>query len=138
MQAKPNETTWQPASRHFSAEHANGYETGVINEPIAIIGIGCRFAGAKNPSQFWALLRSGREAITEVGGRFDIASVYDPNPGAPGKIVATMGGFIEDADMFDAAFFGISPREAVKMDPQQRLLLEVTWEALEDAGLVAD
>ena len=104
-------------------------------EPIAIIGIGCRFPGAHGAQAFWQLLREGVDAITEVPAeRFDLHSFYDPDPAAPGKINTRWGGFLDQVDQFDPHFFGISPREALRMDPQQRLLLEVTWEALEDAG----
>lgn len=108
-------------------------------EPIAIIGIGCRFPGAKNPDAYWKLLRNGVDAITEVPpDRWNIDDFYDPDPSAPGKMNTRYGGFIEDVDQFDPYFFGISPREAMSMDPQQRLLLEVAWEALEDAGQVLE
>lgn len=106
-------------------------------EPIAIIGIGCRFpGGADNPDAFWALLANGVDAICDVPpDRWDLRRFYDPNPDKPGKTYARQGGFLkEPVDRFDAQFFGISPREAAKLDPQQRLLLEVVWEALEDAG----
>jgi acyl transferase domain-containing protein/acyl carrier protein len=106
-------------------------------EPIAIIGIGCRFAGAASPMAFWQMLRGGVDAIRPLPeGRFDLDAVYDPTPGKPGKIISREGGFIDPVDEFDATFFGISPREARRLDPQQRLLLEVAWEALEDAGQV--
>lgn len=104
--------------------------------PIAIIGIGCRFPGSRGPAEFWQLLRDGVDAISDIPPeRFAVDSVYDPEPGTPGKIINRAGGFLREIDQFDAAFFGISPREASRMDPQQRLLLEVTWEALEDAGV---
>jgi len=106
-------------------------------EPIAIVGIGCRFpGGADSPAQFWPLLRAGFDAITEVPAeRWDIDAYYDPDPNKPGKMCTRWGGFLKGVDLFDAQFFGISPREAALMDPQQRLLLEVAAEALEDAGL---
>ena len=108
-------------------------------EPNAIVGLGCRFPGATNPESFWQLLRDGVDAIVEVPAeRWDIDALYDPNPKTPGKTSTRWGGFIGEADQFDAAFFGISPGEAERMDPQQRLLLEVAWEALEDAGLAPD
>ncbi|NUO79357.1 SDR family oxidoreductase, partial [candidate division KSB1 bacterium] len=108
------------------------------SEPIAVIGLGCRFpGGANSPREYWELLRAGRDAITEVPSeRWDLAEYYDPNPEAPGKMYARHGGFIDDVDKFDPRFFGISPREAASMDPQQRLLLEVAWEALEHANIV--
>ncbi|HBL10886.1 MAG TPA: short-chain dehydrogenase [Cyanobacteria bacterium UBA11162] len=108
-------------------------------EPIAIIGIGCRLPGAKDPESFWQLLRNGVDAITEVPkDRWDIDAFYDPEPGKPGKMSSRWGGFLERVDQFDPSFFGISPREVERMDPQQRLVLEVAWEALENAGLPAD
>jgi glutamate-1-semialdehyde-2,1-aminomutase len=104
-------------------------------EAIAIIGLGCRFPGAKNKQAFWELLRDGVDAITEIpSDRWDINSFYDPNPATPHKMNTRWGGFLTDIDRFDPEFFKISPREAVSLDPQQRLLLEVTWEALEDGG----
>jgi acyl transferase domain-containing protein/NADPH:quinone reductase-like Zn-dependent oxidoreductase/acyl carrier protein len=109
-------------------------------EPLAIIGIGCRFPGkADDPASFWDLLASGVDAVAEVPPeRWNKKSFYDPEMGKPGKSHACWGGFIEDIDQFDAAFFGISPREAALMDPQQRLLLETAWEALEDGGQVLE
>lgn len=108
-------------------------------EPIAIIGVGCRFPGAKNPEAFWQLLCNGVDAITEVpADRWDVNALYDPNPGSRGKMNTRWGGFLEQVDQFDSHFFGIAPREAVYMDPQQRLLLEVAWEALENAGQVVE
>ncbi|HEX6509318.1 MAG TPA: beta-ketoacyl synthase N-terminal-like domain-containing protein, partial [Chloroflexota bacterium] len=105
-------------------------------EPIAIIGMGCRFPGAQSPAEFWRLSRDGVDAIIEVpSDRFDIDAYYDPVPGVPGKTSTRWGGFIRDVDRFDAAFFGIAPREVEVLDPQQRVLLEVTWEALEEAGV---
>lgn len=104
-------------------------------EPIAVVGIGCRFPGAEGPDEYWELLRSGRDAITETPtDRWDADAIFDPAPDARGKVATRWGGFLEHIDEFDAGFFGISPREAAQMDPQQRMLLEVAWEALEDAG----
>ncbi|MEB3357146.1 MAG: type I polyketide synthase, partial [Synechococcales bacterium] len=108
-------------------------------EPIAIIGIGCRFPGAKNPEAFWQLLCQGKDAIAEVpSNRWNIDQFYDPAPGKPGKMSTRWGGFLDRVDGFDAAFFGISPREVERMDPQQRLALEVAWEAIENAGIAPD
>ncbi|BAZ51604.1 beta-ketoacyl synthase [Nostoc sp. NIES-4103] len=102
-------------------------------EPIAIIGIGCRFPLAKNPEAFWQLLCDGVDAITETSPtRWDI----DPKAIKLDKTNTFWGGFLEQVDQFDPKFFGISAREAASIDPQQRLLLEVTWEALEDAGQI--
>lgn len=102
-------------------------------EPIAIIGLSCRFPKAPNPGAFWELLKGGVDAISEVPpDRWDVNAFHSPDPD-PGKMTTRFGGFLEDVDLFDPAFFGISPREAARMDPQQRLLLEVSWEALENA-----
>jgi acyl transferase domain-containing protein len=105
-------------------------------EPIAIIGMGCRFpGGANDPETYWNLLKDGANAITEVPkNRWDIDVYYDRDPNVPGKMYTRYGGFVGEVDSFDPQFFGISPREAVSIDPQQRLLLEVSWEALENAG----
>ncbi len=104
-------------------------------EPIAIIGIGCRFPRANGPDEFWSLLKNGVDAISEVpANRWDIGQYYDPDPSVPGKMNTRWGGFLDQVEAFDPDFFGIPPREAEKMDPQQRLLLEMAWEALEDAG----
>jgi acyl transferase domain-containing protein len=108
-------------------------------EPIAVIGLGCRFPKADNPEAFWSLLREGRDAVDDApAGRWDIEAFYDPDPNIPGKMYTKRGAFLDRVDTFDPAFFGIAPREAVTMDPQQRLFLEVAWEALEDAGLPPD
>ena len=109
------------------------------NEPIAVVGIGCRFPGASDPVAFWQLLRDGVDAIREVpADHYDLHAFYDADPAKPGKMNTRWGGFVEHVDRFDPNFFGISPREASRMDPQQRLLLEVTWEALQDAGLAPE
>jgi acyl transferase domain-containing protein/NADPH:quinone reductase-like Zn-dependent oxidoreductase/acyl carrier protein len=105
-------------------------------EPIAVIGIGCRFPGdANDAASFWQLLVNGVDAVVEVPDeRWNKKLFYDPEIGKPGKSHARWGGFVKDIDCFDPSFFGISPREAAHMDPQQRLLLETAWEALEDGG----
>jgi acyl transferase domain-containing protein/acyl carrier protein len=109
-------------------------------EPIAIIGIACRFPpDACDPDRFWKLLCAGFDANREVPpDRFDVDAHYDPAFDRAGKMYVRRGAFLDDVDRFDAAFFGISPREAERMDPQQRLLLEVAWEAIEDAGIPPD
>ncbi|NEO42202.1 MAG: SDR family NAD(P)-dependent oxidoreductase [Moorea sp. SIOASIH] len=105
-------------------------------EPIAIVGMACRFPGeANDPQQFWQILSNGIDTITEIPKeRWDIDAYYDPNPEAPGKTYSPYGAFLQNIDWFDPEFFKISPREALSMDPQHRLLLEVSWEALENAG----
>ena len=111
-----------------------------IAEPIAVVGIGCRFPGkVTGPDSFWQLLIDGVDTIGEVPpDRWDADAFYDPDPAASGRMTTKWGGFIADPDAFDADFFGITPREAVAMDPQHRLLLEVAWEALEHAGIPPD
>ncbi|MCB0167205.1 MAG: amino acid adenylation domain-containing protein, partial [Anaerolineae bacterium] len=108
-----------------------------FNQPIAIIGMGCRFpGGVETPDQFWQLLHDGVDAITEVPPeRWDVEAYFDPDPDVPRKMHTRYGGFLHQVDGFDAQFFGLSPREVISLDPQQRLLLEVSWEALERAGI---
>jgi acyl transferase domain-containing protein/SAM-dependent methyltransferase/NAD(P)-dependent dehydrogenase (short-subunit alcohol dehydrogenase family)/acyl carrier protein len=110
------------------------------HEPIAIIGMACRFpGGADTPEAFWRLLREGTDAIREIpADRWDFEALYDPDPDAPGKMSTRWAGLLDRVDLFDAPFFGISPREAAGMDPQQRLLLELAWEALERAGIAPE
>jgi len=104
----------------------DGQRTQTKNEPIAIVGIGCRFPGAATPEQFWDRLIRGLDMI-------------GPAPASrPHAADLGHGGFLEDVERFDASFFGVTPREAEIMDPQQRLLLEVAWEAIESAGIPAE
>ena len=108
-------------------------------QPIAVVGMGCRFpGGVNNPEQFWDLLRDGRSGIVRVpANRWDADAYYTDDHTVPGTICSREGGFLTSwqPDEFDAEFFSISPREAAAMDPQQRLLIEVAWEALENAGV---
>jgi len=110
------------------------------SDPVAIVGMGCRFPGrVHSPGEFWTLLSEKRDAVTEIPpDRWSIDRFYDPDPDVPGKMSTRFGAFLDGVDRFDARFFGISPLEAGSIDPQQRLLLEVCWEALEDAGCAAD
>lgn len=128
-----------------SASHEAGFEGLPLpnsvhtstQEPIAIIGMACRFpGGSTTPEAFWQLLRDGRDGIVEVpSSRWNIDAFYDPDPQAPGKMYTRSAAFLDSIDQFDARFFELSPREAARMDPQQRLLFEVGWEAFERAGL---
>jgi phthiocerol/phenolphthiocerol synthesis type-I polyketide synthase A len=108
-------------------------------EPIAVVGMGCRFPGGVNsPAQYWRLLQDGGSGVVRVpADRWDAEAFYSADYSVPGTICSREGGFLTSwqPDEFDAEFFGISPREAAGMDPQQRLLLEVAWEALENAGI---
>ena len=109
-------------------------------EPIAIVGLSCRFPGqANDPDAFWHLLHNGVDAISEIDStRWSVEEYFDPDPDKPGKVATRWGGFLRDITHFDPQFFGIAPREAMSMDPQQRLALEVGWEALENAGYAPD
>ncbi|TXI39214.1 MAG: polyketide synthase, partial [Mycobacterium sp.] len=102
---------------------------------FAIIGYAARLPGAANADQFWDLLHSGRDAVSEVpADRWDADEFFDPDPAAPGKVVTRRAGFVDDVTGFDAPFFGVSAREAEFMDPQHRLLLETAWRAVEHSG----
>lgn len=108
-------------------------------EPLALIGMGCRFAGAENLDAFLRLLRYEGDGIVEIpNDRWNGKDLYDPDATVPGKTTTRWGGFLKHVDQFDPAFFGITPREARYMDPQQRLLLEVAYEAFENAGLAGE
>lgn len=111
-----------------------------LNEPIAIIGMGCRFPGDVNsPEDFWDFLIKGRNAVSKIpASRWNAEEYYDADPDKPGKSITKHACFLSDDVLrtFDASFFNISPREAEVLDPQQRILLEVCWEAIERAGIL--
>ncbi|BBM86753.1 type I polyketide synthase [Candidatus Uabimicrobium amorphum] len=111
------------------------HSDGNVDEPIAVIGIGCRFPGSDTPEEFWDVLANSQEVRCEVPpDRWDVDEYYDESPQASDRMYTRHGSFLDKIDMFDPEFFGIAPREVITMDPQQRLLLEVAWEALEKAG----
>lgn len=118
------------------ADDSPGLRRADHDEPLAIVGIGCRFPGGVNgPASLWKLLLSGTSAIGPVPpDRWDAEAIYDTRRDSPGKTWAREGGFLEHIDRMDAHFFGLSPREAAALDPQTRLLMEVAYEAFEDAG----
>ena len=138
---RPNRSDPPPAGpsqqRGMNPDEAAGPGDGPA-EPIAVVGLACRFPRAPDPAAFWTLLRDGVDTVTEVPkDRWDHAAHYDPDPAAPGKSLSRHGSFLERPYDFDPVFFRISPREAADIDPQQRLMLELAWEGLEDAGIPA-
>ncbi|QDU54007.1 type I polyketide synthase [Aeoliella mucimassa] len=126
-----------PAQRKLLQQRLAGQKAQA--EPIAIVGMSCRFAGANSLAEYWRVIRDGVEAVSEVPpDRWDIDELYDPTGTQSGKMFTKWGGFVDRIDQFDPQFFGIAPREASRMDPQQRMLLEVAWEAMENGGIPAD
>ena len=123
---------WIKKRIHFSKEATSKKN---VND-IAIIGVACRFPGAKNYQQYWENLKSGVNSVREITqDRWDVNQYYSADASADNKSVSKWGGLLDQVDQFDNHFFHISPREAAVMDPQQRLLLEETWHCIEDAGI---
>lgn len=128
-----------PVQRKLLEQRLKGQQQQPVAEPIAIIGMSCRFPGAPDLQAYWRLIEEGRSAASEVpADRWNAEAFFDATGETPGKMSVRWAAFIDNPGEFDPQFFGITPREAVRMDPQQRLLLEVAWEAMENSGHPAE
>ncbi len=129
--------TLEEATAEIDRLRAKLDDTSSARDPIAVVGMGCRYpGGVRTPDDFWELLKSGKDILRDIPSeRWDVDAHYDPEVTVPGKMYVRQGYYLDDIDQFDPQFFGLSPREAESLDPQQRMVMEVSWETLEHAGI---